>query len=178
MPITPFHFGPGAALHAISPRHVSFLAFCAANVLTDLESLYFLVTGQFPLHRFLHTYVGATVTLCVTVAGFAATCSVSRRVHLPNLFGWKRLAYRQVAVGAGLGSYSHIVLDSVMHSDIRPLAPFGESNSLLAAISISSLHLGCVLAGGLGLVLLALRRGFRGKFGPQDDVLDAKAPRD
>jgi len=154
------------------------LAFCAANVLTDLESLYFLVTGQFPLHRFLHTYVGATVTLCVTVAGFAATCSVSRRVHLPNLFGWKRLAYRQVAVGAGLGSYSHIVLDSVMHSDIRPLAPFGESNSLLAAISISSLHLGCVLAGGLGLVLLALRRGFRRKFGPQDDVPDAKAPRD
>ena len=43
MPITPFHFGPGAALHAISPRHVSFLAFCAANVLTDLESLYFLL---------------------------------------------------------------------------------------------------------------------------------------
>ena len=60
MPITPFHFGPGAALHAISPRHVSFLAFCAANVLTDLESLYFLVTGQFPLHRFLHSTSGLT----------------------------------------------------------------------------------------------------------------------
>ena len=119
MPITPFHFGPAAALYAISPRHVSFLAFCAANVVTDLESLYFLLAGQFPLHRFLHTYVGATVTMCVTVAGFAAACSLSGRVHLPNLFGWKQLTSQQVAVGAGLGSYSHIVLDAKAPRDSR-----------------------------------------------------------
>ena len=37
MPITPFHFGPGAALHVLAPRHVSFLAFCAANVVIDVK---------------------------------------------------------------------------------------------------------------------------------------------
>lgn len=42
MPVTPFHFGPGALLHATAPRHVSFLAFCGANVLIDLEPLYYL----------------------------------------------------------------------------------------------------------------------------------------
>jgi hypothetical protein len=33
MPITPFHFGPAVAVHAVSPKKVSFLAFCASNVL-------------------------------------------------------------------------------------------------------------------------------------------------
>ena len=48
MPVTPFHFGPGAALHAVAPKHVSFLAFCAANILIDLESLYNLRTDILP----------------------------------------------------------------------------------------------------------------------------------
>ena len=46
MPFTPFHFGPGAALHALAPRHVSFMAFCGTNVLIDVESLVNLVTGR------------------------------------------------------------------------------------------------------------------------------------
>ena len=46
MPITPFHFGPGAALHALAPKHVSFLAFAAANVIIDVEPLYFMLAGQ------------------------------------------------------------------------------------------------------------------------------------
>jgi hypothetical protein len=36
----------GAAVHAVAPRYVSFLAFCAANVLIDMETLYFLLTNQ------------------------------------------------------------------------------------------------------------------------------------
>lgn len=35
MPITPFHVGPGLALHSAAPRAVSFIAFCVANVLVD-----------------------------------------------------------------------------------------------------------------------------------------------
>jgi hypothetical protein len=46
MPITPFHFGPGTAIHAIAPKHVSFLTFCSANVLIDIEPLYYMVIGQ------------------------------------------------------------------------------------------------------------------------------------
>lgn len=40
MPITPFHFGPGAALHALAPRHIGFLPFCAANVLIGIGRLH------------------------------------------------------------------------------------------------------------------------------------------
>ena len=65
MPITPFHFGPGAAIHVVAPRHVSFLAFCAANVLIDIEPLYYMLTHQDRLHRFFHTYVGASLVAVV-----------------------------------------------------------------------------------------------------------------
>jgi hypothetical protein len=70
MPVTPFHFGPGAMVHAVAPKHISFLAFCTANVLMDVEPLYYMVTRQYPLHRFLHTYVGATIVLLATTAIF------------------------------------------------------------------------------------------------------------
>lgn len=52
MPFTPFHFGPGAAIHALAPRKVSFIAFVAANVLMDVEPLYYMLTRQDHLHRF------------------------------------------------------------------------------------------------------------------------------
>ena len=70
MPVTPFHFGPGAAFHALAPRHVSFLAFCAANVLIDIEPLYFILTGQYPVHRFFYTYIGATFIVAITIVLF------------------------------------------------------------------------------------------------------------
>jgi membrane-bound metal-dependent hydrolase YbcI (DUF457 family) len=158
MPVTPFHFGPGAALHALAPRYVSFLAFCAANVLMDVEPLYFMLTDQFPLHRFFHTYVGATVTLAVTAVLFALARKSEFLVSLLNLLSWKQPSFHQVAIGAALGSYSHIFLDSLMHPDIRPFAPMTDANGLLHAVSLSTLHWGCVIVGALGLVILRMRK--------------------
>ena len=72
MPITPFHFGSGAAIHAAAPRYVSFLAFCATNILMDVEPLYYILTQQYPLHRFFHTYIGASIVAAATVGLFEA----------------------------------------------------------------------------------------------------------
>lgn len=155
MPITPFHFGPGAAIHSAAPRHVSFLAFCAANVLIDVEPLYYMMTGQAWLHRFFHTYIGATLVAMATVLLFLG----ARRIAwLPNLFGWQQLTTRAVAIGAFLGTYSHIVLDSVMHADIRPFAPFSDPNPLLGIVSLRALHLFCLVAGAVGLAVVLVRR--------------------
>jgi membrane-bound metal-dependent hydrolase YbcI (DUF457 family) len=165
MPITPFHFGPGAAFHALSPRHVSFLAFCAANVIMDVEPLYYIVTNQFPLHRFFHTYVGASIVLVATLALFLGAFKLASLVPLPNVFSWKQLTVRQVAIGAALGSYSHIVLDSLMHADIQPFWPFSESNPLLRAVSLGTLHWACLAAGITGLVILGIRKVLREEAG-------------
>ena len=64
----------------------------------------------------------------------------------------------RAASGAIIVAYSHVFLDSMMHADMRPLTPFAESNALVGVISIDSLHLACIAAGAVGvLVMLATR---------------------
>jgi len=161
MPITPFHFGPGAAIHALAPRRVSFLAFCTSNVLIDVEPLYFLLNQQWPVHRFLHTYIGASLVGLCTVLLFVGCRSLAMRFRLPNPFKWQQLGLWPVVAGAFAGTYSHILLDSFMHSDIAPLAPFTKANPLLLAVSIDALHWLCFAAGALGLGVLGIRRLLR-----------------
>lgn len=158
MPITPFHFGPGAALHALAPRHVSFLAFCAANVVIDLESLHNLVMHRHPVHAFFHTYVGATLAIFATVALFIVAQRVALRWNLPNVFGWRDVGRLPLVVGAAAGGYSHVALDSVMHGDITPLAPFGESNALLGWVPLGELHWICLGAAAFGAAVVLVRR--------------------
>lgn len=158
MPFTPFHFGPGALMHAVAPRHVSFLAFCGANVLMDTEPLYFMLTGQEPLHRFFHSYVGATLVMAATAALFLLALRVAARLMLPDPFGWQALTQRAVLGGAAAGSYSHIVLDSVMHADIRPWAPFSAANALYGWMSIDALQTLCLACAAVAALILGLRR--------------------
>jgi membrane-bound metal-dependent hydrolase YbcI (DUF457 family) len=68
---------------------VSFLAFCGANVLVDVEP------------------------------------------RLLDIFGLRNLRMRAVTLGAIAGTYSHVVLDSLLHADMRPFAPFSAANPLL-----------------------------------------------
>ncbi|KQW45500.1 MULTISPECIES: hypothetical protein [unclassified Roseateles] len=152
MPITPFHFGPGAALHALAPRHVSFLAFCAANGLIDVESLYNLVHGRQPVHAFFHTYVGASLV----ALGIAALFRAWLRLMRGRFSGG--LGLRQVVIGATLGAWTHVLLDSVMHADIQPLQPLSAANGLYRIVSLSALHWGCIAAGALALLVIGVRR--------------------
>ena len=157
MPVTPFHFGPGAALHVIAPKHVSFIAFCAANVIVDLESAYNLFTQQDRVHAFMHTYVGATLAAFATVLLFVGMQRLARVAPLPNWFAWKALTLMPVTIGAAAGAYSHIVLDSIMHGDMTPLSPFSSKNHLLAIVSIEALHWFCAGVGAVAVAVLAIR---------------------
>jgi membrane-bound metal-dependent hydrolase YbcI (DUF457 family) len=155
VPFTPFHFGPGSLVHSVAPKHISFLAFCGANVLVDVEPLYFMLTHQYPIHRFFHTYVGATVAAGVVVALFA----VARKVtpQLLDDFRLRDLSVRAVALGSLLGAYSHVLLDSLMHADIEPFAPFSTANPLLGAVFLNTLHGFCLVAGFVGAAVIGLR---------------------
>jgi membrane-bound metal-dependent hydrolase YbcI (DUF457 family) len=66
----------------------------------------------------------------------------------PEPLGWTPAAF-----GAFVGTYSHVALDSLMHADIHPLAPFSRANGLLSLVSVQTLHLICVVAGIAGLML-------------------------
>jgi hypothetical protein len=69
MPITPFHFGPGLAFKSVTGSWFSFTVFCFAQVVIDLEPAWFMLTGDAYIHRFLHTYFGATLAGAGALAG-------------------------------------------------------------------------------------------------------------
>jgi hypothetical protein len=172
MPITPFHLGPGAALKGVLGRRMSFTTFALANGLIDLEPIAnFFLTGD-PAHRFFHTLLGATLVALATVWPGRAVCEWFLRWwnsrlsagQARYLFVAPRIGVGAAGVGAALGAYSHVFLDSIMHVDVLALAPFSSTNALQGSISIEALHVACVLAGLAGLALLAsssVRRALR-----------------
>lgn len=127
----------------------------------DLEPLYFMLTAQYPLHRFFHTVPGALLIAVLTIVLLGITLIIGKRFQLPNIFLWRELRLPAIATGALLGTLSHVVFDSVMHHDMRPLFPFSEANPLLGLISLETLHLSCALSGALALVVILLRKYFR-----------------
>jgi membrane-bound metal-dependent hydrolase YbcI (DUF457 family) len=162
MPVTPFHFGPGLLGKGLVPRWYSWSAFIASNVIIDCESLYYLARHEYPVHRRLHTFVGAALVGIAT----AAVLIGARRV-LPSIAKWfdqQRAMIRAeatalgIVVGAMVGALSHPVLDGLMHPDIEPLQPWSAENPLRGLIDIGTLHLGCLLAGLVGAVLLVVHR--------------------
>jgi membrane-bound metal-dependent hydrolase YbcI (DUF457 family) len=80
---------------------------------------------------------------------------------LPNILGWQEIGTRPLVLGAALGGYSHVLLDSVMHADIRPLAPFSDGNVLLNVISLAALHWLCIGCALCGLVVIGSRKVFQ-----------------
>ena len=169
MPVTPLHFGPAIAGKAFAPKHFSVLAFGLTQVIIDAEAGFYLMQGSWPVHRFLHSYLGATVVAVVTAL-------LGRPLLGLVIRGWNRLLagrFRDgpqlrpdvplaaVISGAVLGSYSHVFLDSIVHADMTPFAPWHGGNPLLHAMPAANVTLLCVgmgLTGGLVLLLAAVRR--------------------
>lgn len=120
---------------------------------------------MWPIHRFFHTYLGATAVALIVVLFGKPICETALR-----LWNWRlsetqrtwlgvrpKITFTAAITGAIFGAYSHVFFDSIMHSDIRPFAPFSDVNALLYIISIDRLHEVCAIAGVLGgMVLLVL----------------------
>ena len=66
----------------------------------------------------------------------------------PHEIGWWI-----VILSAFVGSFSHVLLGSIMHSDMEPLAPFSRTNALLGLMSSTAIYQFCLYAGMAGAVL-------------------------
>ena len=113
-----------------------------------------LVSGEGHLHGFTHTYIGA-----ILIAVFAALSG-----KYLSEFGLKILriskndnpisiAWWVVFLSAFIGSFSHVLLDSIMHSDVEPFFPFILDNQFLGLIPVSMLHKVCLYSGLLGAAI-------------------------
>ena len=179
MPFTPFHMGAGLAAKALDGRHFSVLTFGLAQVAMGIEPLIGMLRQSDVLHGPTHTYLGAVPIALGAAAVTPWLCGplLTRwndevrhyRMHwLVEEADWKP---RVVVLSALAGTFSHVLLDSVMHLDIRPWAPWSDANGLHNIIPLSTLHLLCtagMLAGSLAWVARRWlsRRASDGDLGP------------
>ena len=164
MPATPLHMGPGILVKAVAGRHFSLMVFGFAQVLIDIEPVVRIVRGDAVLHGFTHTYLGATgIAVAAALIG-RPVCEwlLDRWRDDPAspfmnwLRGSPKITWTAALSGAFAGTYSHVVLDSIMHVDMEPLAPFSASNVLHHLISLDALHVFCIATAVMGAALMAL----------------------
>jgi membrane-bound metal-dependent hydrolase YbcI (DUF457 family) len=151
MPFTPIHMGPGILIKAILQSSFSLMVFGWTQIVMDIQPLVVMITGEGHLHGFTHTYVGA-----VLIAIFAALTGKYLSELGLKLIGISKsenpisIAWWVVFLSAFVGSFSHVLLDSIMHSDVEPFFPFLLDNPLLGLISVTMLHKLCLYSGLLG----------------------------
>jgi hypothetical protein len=171
LPITPFHFGPGALVKVIAPKHFSWSIFALSNVLIDLEPVtLFLLIGD-PAHPWLHTLPGA-----IAVAAFTATlgrkpCEIALCWWNGRLSsGWQtrwiavepRISRSTAWISALIGTLSHLALDSIMHTDVEALWPIIAGNQIQGIISLDVLHGFCVATALMALLVWPIARRYSG----------------
>ena len=166
MPITPFHFGPGVCLKSFGSKRVSLTTFVAANVLIDIEPVLGYLLIDDPIHGYAHTLAGATLLALLCGWFGRPLCEALLRFWNSRLspaqaewMGTDPVIPMKAAVGGALaGTWSHLLLDGIMHIDIRPLWPLSPENPFLQFISLGSLHVLCVSFGLWGVLRLTTQR--------------------
>lgn len=164
MPFTPLHMGPAALLKAAVGARFSLTVFGLSQVLIDLEPLIRIQRGDPVLHVTTHNLAGAVVIAAIAAEPGRWLCrriipprfadrpdpraGAAGQVVLPRGVAW---------VSALVGTLSHLLLDGVMHDDVRPLWPLSDAQPWLHAIPVTALHAGCIGLGVLGLAGLAWR---------------------
>lgn len=153
MPFTPFHMGPGLFIKGLFQGAFSLVVFGWAQIVMDIQPLIVLVTGEGHLHGFSHTYVGATLlAVFSTLSGKYLGEWGLRFLHFKEVF----LRWWVVALSAFVGTYSHVLLDSLMHADLQPFYPFNLDNPFLRLVSVATLHKICIFSGLIGGIVMAL----------------------
>ena len=169
MPVTPFHLLAIIPLKAIAPHRFSWSVFALTNVIIDLEPITHFSITLYPSHRFFHTIDGATLIAILCATYGRRLCELAIRTLHGELqdkeikwVGKASIGNTAAWSGALIGAWSHLLLDSLMHEDIKPLSPFTDDNPLLGVISVGNLNVLCVVSGLLGVAMLVLLKKRKG----------------
>src|SRR5215210_2467379 len=125
--------GPGLLIKSLLRGSFSLMVFGWTQIIMDIQPLVGLITHHGKLHGFSHTYLGASLIGALS----AITGKYLSQIALAAVLGkrWSEIdiGWRTAIISAYIGSYSHVVLDSIVHSDMQPLYPFA-SNELLGLL--------------------------------------------
>ncbi len=150
--------GVALVIKPVSHRWFSLFAFGAAQIVMDIEPLLGMLLGWGQLHGWTHTLIGA---LCLAPVAAVLTTTLypwlarwwngHMRIHRQQwLCMHLPLATKAVWAGALTGTFSHVLLDAFMHTDMQPLAPFSAVNPVLWWVQHDHVYTGCAIAGAIG----------------------------
>lgn len=148
MPFTPLHMGPGLLLKTFLQSTFSLMVFGWTQILIDIQPLVVLLSGRGELHGLSHTYLGATAIAIVGAPSGKYLGEIGLRIL--RLQQYNPIGWRVAWMSAFIGGYSHVLIDGIMHADMRPLAPFSQQAVLHGIVDIDTLHILCVLAAVIG----------------------------
>ncbi len=164
MPFTPFHMGPGIFIKAFLQGSFSLMVFGWAQIVMDIQPLIVLYTDKGQLHGFSHSYPGASLLAIFS----ALTGKYLSELGLMILGISKKenpikITWKVVFISALIGTFSHVLLDSIMHGDVEPFYPFYLSKNLHGLISISQLYKLCLYSGIVGACFFYIVLFFKNK---------------
>jgi len=118
---------------------------------------YYLVKGEYPVHRFFHSFLGAAAAGLLAVVLFLVVVHASfigfPRVIAPltaTSTARGEISVLGILLGGLVGGLSHPLLDGIMHPDVRPFMPWTDYNPFLGLIGLAPLHLACIVSTVLG----------------------------
>ncbi len=173
MPVTPLHLGPGQQLKSLRQGWFSMVIFTWTQLLMDLQPILVVLTGKGELHGFSHSYVGASIIAIIAAyTGKWIYYWIYLFVDKDFTDYQKKIfnvpAKLTLAIGtssAFIGSFSHVLIDSIMHADMQPFYPLDIENQVLLLVSIEILHRICVYAGLTGALVFFGVRYFKSRPG-------------
>ena len=141
-------------LKGIFGRHFSFLVFCGAQVLMDIETGILLMARAAQVHAFSTTFLGALLIGLVAGAIGKPITNLVLKLVAPSS---RQVTWMASFSSAFAGTLSHVVLDSIMHSDAQPWEPFANGNQFLGFIGVEALHILCIVLCIVGVFSLGYR---------------------
>jgi membrane-bound metal-dependent hydrolase YbcI (DUF457 family) len=153
MVFTLFHLGPALLLGMLLYRYLDFPTILVASMVVDIRTLFVyigLVDGS--LHGWLHSFAGATFL------GFMLIGTITMLRPWIEEMMQKYLNISQSPndgsmVGAAfIGVYTHVLIDSILYSDMRPFWPY-DPRPLLGVFTTKEVYLFCVASFAAGLLL-------------------------
>lgn len=170
MPFTPFHMGPGIFIKALLQSSFSVMVFGWSQIVIDLQPLFVLYQGEGHLHGFSHTYLGATLlAIFAAFTGKYLSELGFKILELGSSENPLKVRWSIAFFSAFTGTYTHVLLDSVMHRDVEPYFPLQRSSDLLGIVNFDQLHQFCLFSGLVGAFLFHLIQ-WRSQSGSDQDI--------
>ena len=157
--------GAGLVAKAALGHRISIVSFGLAQVLIDIEPGVRMIRDDDVLHGISHTLWGAIVVgvVAALLAPWLIRMIVGRYNTEVAHYGFTRWIYPEsvsapaVWLGAFLGTFSHLVLDGLMHADMAPFAPLMSANPLLDVVAHDDVYGIMTVCAAVGATLWMIR---------------------